>query len=152
MIGILISLVIIGLAALIAYMVAGGYDAAPLVIATVAITLIIMLLFTPLFLIPITGGLGQNGGGEAQGYVTQVYHKGMIWVTCNFDMLAGDKGSVTTLCGSIVDENVKKKAIALVGKKVIVKYKTWIIAPFWVGREAEITDIEEVVDKVEEVK
>ena len=144
MIGIFLGLLIITIAGLIAYTINKNYDPAPETIATVVITTIAMLFIVPLILIPITGGSTNHTEGQSQGYVVQVYDQGIFWVTCRFEMLAGDKDSSILLPGSITDADVKKKATALVGKKVVVKYKRWIIAPFWVGNCAEIYAIEEV--------
>jgi hypothetical protein len=143
MIGILLGILIIALVMWITYMIV-DYDAVPAVIIAGVTSLLCMLIIVPAFLIPATGGMICREGGEAEGYVVQVYREGVFWVTCNIDMLAGDKGTTVLMCGSITDKDIEKKATSLIGKKVRVHFKKWVITPFWVGREVEVFEIEEI--------
>jgi hypothetical protein len=145
MIGILIALFLFASAIVIVYRAFDEYDRTPVMALTALFSICILGIFTPTFLIPITGGFPIQGGGESQGYVTEVYQEGLVWVTCNLVMKQGDSGSITAWAGCITDDELKNKAASMIGKKVRVHFKKWLVAPFWVGKYGdEITSIEEI--------
>lgn len=99
-------------------------------------------------LIPATGGLLRGySEGVREGYVTKISEKGIIWKTYEAQIQVGT-GEMTAL-QSPFEFSVPKGNKALyqdiqknLGKKVVIEYVGWLIAPYWIGSSnIELTNI-----------
>ena len=145
MLGIIIGILMLVTVGLIAYHI---YHDGVSVGVSLFIAAVVLMLVTPMLIIPLTGGLrGYDGNGEAIGYVTSVYEYGLVFKTGTIQMLAGDKGGLEKYEGSIADKELLKDAKSLIGKRVKVKFDKWAIAPFWLsdlGKGCVVVHIEEI--------
>ena len=83
-----------------------------------------------------TGFMPTYSLGERIGYITKVSEKGMIFVTWEIEMQlgTGDQAALQApeqFC--VQDSNVQEQLRHMLGKKVVVSYRQWLVVPYRVG-------------------
>jgi len=96
---------------------------------------IVMLVFVPI--VALTGGLLEGySDGYREGYITKVSQRGVVFKTFEGQMQIGT-GQQAALQEpfefSISDPDMAEFVESYLGEKVRLKYKQWLIMPYWVG-------------------
>ena len=93
----------------------------------------------------LTGGVWSNyADGEQVGYVTKVSHRGLVWKTweVNVQIGTGDLAALQVPMEFCVQPDLSGQLKDLLGKKVTVQYRQWLIVPYSIGdADREIVSI-----------
>ncbi len=119
-------------------------------IFTLGIIFLPLALFVLAFpVLGFTTGLGQNySEGQRQGYITKLSHKGLVLKTWEAQMQIGT-GSMAALqepfSFSIPSGHDAQPVGELIGEKVMIHYKQWIIQPYRNGEtQYQMISIEQI--------
>jgi hypothetical protein len=115
---------------------------------------LLLLFIVPLFLIPITGGLGEGYGHVCQvGYLTNFGERGIIWKTWEGELQkgVGEQAAIEKpFKFSSTDPDVIAVLKPFLGSKqrIQIECKQWLIMPSWKGSSGN--KVVSVVDVKEE--
>jgi hypothetical protein len=124
---------------------ASSYERDPLLCGWGLIGLLLVLVLG-MVLVPMTGGLMEGySEGTREGYITKLSVRGVMFKTNEGQMQMGT-GEMAALQQpwefSCPDEERWKYLNSLLGKRVIVQYKEWLVQPWWRGDSGyEITHV-----------
>ena len=150
MIGILIGLVSLIVIMLMVYKIS-DCDRILNMILTCFLMVVLLVIFIPAIIMPLTGGLGKNYGTINQsGYLTNFSEKGIIWKTYEGELQksVGEQATAEkSFTFSATDKDVIEKLRPYLGSKhrLQLKCRQWICMPFSRGNtDKEVVDVKEV--------
>lgn len=110
---------------------------------------LLLLLLGIFAAIPLTTGLMPSySEGQREGYVTKLSHKGVVFKTWEGELQVGT-GNLAALQApwsfSVPDKKVLSRVVSHDGRKVVVKYKQWLIMPYRLGSSGvELLEVREM--------
>jgi len=150
MIGILIGLCILIVIMIVVYNIS-DYGRIVNMLFACFLTTVLLVIFIPTIIMPLTGGLGKNYGTINQsGYLTNFSEKGIIWKTYEGELQKGVGEQATAERSfefSVTNKDVIEKLHPYLGSKhrLQLKCRQWICMPFSRGdTDKEVVDVQEV--------
>ena len=148
MIGIFIGLIILVIIMVMVYKIS-NYDRIVDMIFACFLTIVLLSIFIPSIIMPLTGGLGKNYGTINQiGYLTNFSEKGIIWKTYEGELQKGVGEQATaekSFAFSATDKDVIEKLRPYLGSKhrLQLKCRQWVCMPFSRGdTDKEVVDVQ----------
>jgi len=150
MIGILIGLCILIVIMIVVYNIS-DYARIVNMLFACFLTTVLLFIFIPSMIMPLTGGLGKDYGTINQiGYLTNFSERGIIWKTYEGELQKGVGEQATaekSFTFSATDRAVIEKLRPYLGSKhrLQLKCRQWICMPFSKGdTDKEVVDVNEV--------